>query len=385
MERFIRDNLIGEPMMLSKSAITMLGRAEDMDVRIVPVDAMSYEEVGNIAVISVDGAMAKKTYSGMCMNVYGYSSINAGIIKAESSQNIDTILFRVDTPGGAVSGADDTRDRIKKCSKKTVTIFENVGASAGVYVFGASDEVYATRSTEIGSIGVMALVPKESDSEYLTYLSPNAENKSCGVNRDCKDKIMKSISYHEKLFISSVAEDSGMSEDEVISGFNNGDTIFADEALSIGYLNGIDTFHSLLNKIGSTTPTAPSDKMANKNERYDMEFNEENFKAMEEELKIFRASNQTLQARNSTLDEKASSLEAKAGVVVTRMQEAVAQGVDAETALKMIQAETDAQASEIALNANNEDVLGTNDGGNKPLSRTEMNAKRYLAKKVRRR
>ena len=61
---------------------------------------VAYSVVKNVAIIAIDGAMYKKSFSGACgETVVSYPDIIKAIDKAETNTDIDTILFRVDTPG----------------------------------------------------------------------------------------------------------------------------------------------------------------------------------------------------------------------------------------------------------------------------------------------
>jgi len=56
------------------------------------------------------------------------------------ANGVDTILFIVDTPGGDVAGVDNVGDKIFKTKLNTVTLYENLGASGGIWAFSASDK-----------------------------------------------------------------------------------------------------------------------------------------------------------------------------------------------------------------------------------------------------
>jgi ClpP class serine protease len=91
-----------------------------------------YTVVDNVAIIAIDGAMYKKEFRGACgESVVAYPNIIKAINIAEADNNINTILFRVDTGGGSVAGAEEVRFRIKNSPKKTITFYENLGAPGG--------------------------------------------------------------------------------------------------------------------------------------------------------------------------------------------------------------------------------------------------------------
>ena len=396
----LKTRMSGEIFLLNDKTMDAMIGMGSYDVSETAKDNMVYEEIGNVAVISIDGAMAKKTQQGLCMNVHGYDTVASYINQAENNSAIDTLICRVDSPGGHVDGVDDLEDRLFKSPLRTITLYENSGESAAIYAFSASDEIYATKSTVLGSIGAKAtiLMPSTDDNapKTLSIVSRNAENKVCDLEGDCIDKLQVRIDKHEQLFLDVVAKNTGLSEDTIIEGFGNGDSIFADEALSLGFLDGITTFHELLNKevTGRTIPTATRNNLV-KTQGENMDFNQENFNALLAEKKTFKAAHETLESRNNVLEAKLAEVIASKGVVeeklsankeeivttmLTRLREASAQDVSMEAAILMIEANSDEEASKIALNAGSMDVLGGADGGATEMSRTQKNIKAYFEK-----
>ena len=71
-------------------------------------------------------------------------------------------MLRIDSPGGAVSAAEDIRRAVLYCreqGKVVIASMGNVAASGGYWISMASDEVIADPATITGSIGVFALLP----------------------------------------------------------------------------------------------------------------------------------------------------------------------------------------------------------------------------------
>ncbi len=384
-----KSRLAGELFMLNKSTLNALTTIGDVDMIETAKNEVLYDEFANVAVISIDGGLSKKTEHGLCMSVYGYDTIAQHLSVAEANSKIDTVVFRVDTPGGHVSGADDLEDRIYKSPLKTITMYENLGASAGIYVFSASDEIYATKTTELGSIGVLATIPISQDEPtHLAVVSSNAENKVCDMDNGCFESLQVKLDTHESMFLATVSKNTGLSRDTIISGFNNGDTIFAKDALELGFLNGITTFHELM---GSTIPTATSKNLANTRQRNNMEVNEENFNAIVEENTVFKAANHTLSARNTNLQVELDDALAINAVAVetaetvkadmhTRLLEAKAQNVSIDTVMDMINATTAEDSSKIALNAEKIGMISGMDDGEEQLSAIQAKAQKFFKK-----
>ena len=120
----IKAELLNQPFILCPAKMqTYMNVLSDGAIRTEQVGVANnnvvYTVVDNIAVIAIDGAMYKKEFRGACgESVVAYPNIVKAIDIAESDNNIDTILFRVDTGGGSVAGAEEVRYRIKSSTKK---------------------------------------------------------------------------------------------------------------------------------------------------------------------------------------------------------------------------------------------------------------------------
>lgn len=210
------------------------------------------EIINNVAVISVDGAMVKRGdfFSNIC-GMTSYAKIEKQIKTAEKTDGVDTIFFIVDTPGGDVAGVDNVGDKIFKSKLNTVTLYENLGASGGIWAFSASDKVYATQTTQLGSIGVITAINIESENgNSIKLVSSNAPNKLCDVkDKKCLQKIQNDLNQYESIFFQRIERNRGLSKEQIINGFESGGVVMAEKALEIGFLDGITTKDELLQKL----------------------------------------------------------------------------------------------------------------------------------------
>jgi protease-4 len=118
-----------------------------------PNVALIYE-VGDIAPVlgPIDPEAARR----------GLDTENAvvqGFVKAIGNPSIKAIVFRVDSPGGAVSGSESIRRlvvRAKQAGKKVVVSMGSVAASGGYWISADADKIVADPATLTGSIGVFS-------------------------------------------------------------------------------------------------------------------------------------------------------------------------------------------------------------------------------------
>ncbi len=274
-------------------------------------EAHSYEVIGNIAVITVDGATTKKNtwINARCGGFVGYDTIANYIVKAEGDVKVEKILLHLDTVGGDVAGVDNLQELIKTCTKETITLYDNIGTSAGIWYGTASDKVYATPMTQLGSIGVMAgyYEPREDDRKVV-LVSRNANNKNCLLNGDCKDKFQSRIDAVEETFHERVSVNTGLTKEEIISHFNYGDVISSQEALKIGFIDGITSKKDLLKSLATMPST---EKIANSTKGITVTKQEEALQAL-------------LDTANATIDAKDVEIDGKDKEIATLTDSATA-------------------------------------------------------------
>jgi len=116
-----------------------------------------YEQIGNVVVIKIDGAIDKRIGS-MEMDCYGgvdLCDVDSALALALHS-SADKIVLDIASPGGSVVGVHETYSRILAlCEAKEVHAFVNTQAcSAGYYIASACDHIAAAPSSIVGSIGV---------------------------------------------------------------------------------------------------------------------------------------------------------------------------------------------------------------------------------------
>lgn len=83
------------------------------------------------------------------------------IDKAESDPSVNNILFVFDSPGGMVSGTPELANRIKSIQKPKYAFAYNAH-SAAYWLASATNRIYATQTSGLGSIGVYLPVVDES-------------------------------------------------------------------------------------------------------------------------------------------------------------------------------------------------------------------------------
>jgi len=110
-----------------------------------------------MAVIPIDGQMMKgeSKYGGA-----NTIAIRRKVRAAMRDQDVTGIMLLVDSPGGTVAGTQDLAEDVAAANrvKPVFSHIEDLGASAAYWVMSQTRRITATPTSEVGSIGTLAVV-----------------------------------------------------------------------------------------------------------------------------------------------------------------------------------------------------------------------------------
>jgi protease IV len=81
--------------------------------------------------------------------------------RAREDDNIKAVLLRIDSPGGTPAAGEEIYREIERTrdEKPVVVSIGDMGASAAYLVASATDHIFASADSDVGSIGVIATIP----------------------------------------------------------------------------------------------------------------------------------------------------------------------------------------------------------------------------------
>jgi protease-4 len=198
---------------------------------------------GNIAVIPIEGVITTEGGSGNLMS----SEVVQWIREAESDDTIQAVIFRVNSPGGSPVATEEIARAIEEMDKPSVAVIREIGASGAYWVASATDRIYASRMSLVGSIGVLASYIEFAgtlERYNATYRSLTAgEFKDTGspfkeLTPREEAMFQKQLDALHDIFIQAVAENRGLPEDKVRK-IANGWVYTGDESLENGLIDAI--------------------------------------------------------------------------------------------------------------------------------------------------
>jgi protease IV len=177
-----------------------------------------------IAVIYASGEIGMSLSGG---NVIVGDKLGREIRKVRQDSSYKAIVFRVDSPGGAVFDSEIIWREVKLAAeeKTMVVSFGDVAASGGYYIACPADKIVASPNTITGSIGIFGQIPNfgellhdkldistdvvktNKNSDLLTLTRPMTEHE--------RAMLQNSIEEGYDLFISHVADGRNMTKEQV--------------------------------------------------------------------------------------------------------------------------------------------------------------------------
>lgn len=223
-----------------------------------------------IGVVPIYGRMTHKASGDIMEMLFGGTSMEraaASIRQFAADPAVGSILLDVDSPGGTVAGTPEFADAIYQArgAKPIIAQANTLMASAAYWAASQADTIVVSPSTQIGSIGVIAVHEDitgmaEQMGIKLTVFSAG-KYKATGspfeeLDEDGKALIQKEIDTAYGMFVDAVARGRGVKSAEVKSGFGQGYIVGAKEAVKLGMADRVGTLRDTLARMVGTTQGA---------------------------------------------------------------------------------------------------------------------------------
>ncbi len=223
-------------------------------------------ETGNVAVIPIKGEIMIDDDSTLFSSSGMASSteIVQQIQDAENDPSIQAIVLDINSPGGSPVASAEIARAIKQANKTTVAVIREMGASGAYWAASAADHIIANEVSMTGSIGVLGSYVEYSglmERYNVTYQRFVAgKYKDMGtpyqeMSEEEKQVYQSDIDKMHDIFISSVAQNRGMSYDDV-KALATGQVYLGIDALQLGLIDQLggkqEAYAYLENNLGIT-------------------------------------------------------------------------------------------------------------------------------------
>lgn len=224
---------------------------------------------GAVGVIPVYGVIMPRTNLMTLMS--GGTSIEdlrSAFRDAVNDEAVGSIVFDVDSPGGAVDQVEEFATEIRDARgvKPMIAVSNTLMASAAYYLASQADEIVASPSSLTGSIGVYIehveySKANELDGVTATFIRrPIAKADANGdepLTDGAKAHLQQIVDDYYGQFTAAVAKGRGVTPAAVRAGYGEGRVLTAQRALSAGLVDRVGTLEDSIRRLATGKGPAP--------------------------------------------------------------------------------------------------------------------------------
>lgn len=223
------------------------------------------QTTGTVAVLPLYGAIYPK--ANLMTERSGATSLQSWLQRFEAAVNspdISAIVIDVDSPGGVTSGVMEAGDAIfaARGKKRIVAVANTLMASAAYWIGSQADEIVATPSADVGSVGVYAMHVDYSraieNDGVKTTLVKAGRYKAEGnpyepLSAEARAEMQARVDEAYDQFVGAVARGRGISASAVRASYGEGRVMSAPKALAAGMVDRVATLEQVVAGLQATS------------------------------------------------------------------------------------------------------------------------------------
>lgn len=221
-------------------------------------------ERDGVAIIPVTGPLFR--YANLFTAISGatsYEMLAQDFTAALENPEISAIILNIDSPGGEVNGCAELASMIFGArGQKPIIAYASGDAASGAYwIASAADEVVASETSGLGSIGVVGVYRGARQDKNvpatIEIVSSQSPNKRLDPESDHgRGKLQARIDAMAEVFVNTVARNRGVEPERVLEQFGGGDILIGKMAVTAGLADRIGSLERLIAEFSSKTNPA---------------------------------------------------------------------------------------------------------------------------------
>ena len=251
---------MAQPLFMHPHLGKVLIRSYIDAANMMPVAAVEREgpqSHSGVAVVDISGALVAHEMSVPCGTApVSYEGLHQEMQQLLDDPSVTTIIGRFDTPGGMAAQNMDLSDFIyssRGLGTRLVAMVDDMAYSAGYSIASAFDEIWVTRTSGVGSVGVVSYHDDHSVADKkagveTTYIYAGdkkidgnpGEQLSDGARLDRQNEVNRLYN----LFVATVARNLNLAPAAIIA--TQAGTFHGEEAVAAGFAHKVGTFNDLL-------------------------------------------------------------------------------------------------------------------------------------------
>lgn len=170
----------------------------------------------------------------------------AAIRDADSDPNIRGIFVEIDSPGGSPVAGEEIADALRTATKPTVALIRQTAASAAYWAATGAQKLFASKNSDVGSIGVTMSYVYETDpnKKYIDLSSaPYKDTGSPDKELTALERtlLLRDVGIIHDNFVRAVANNRGLAIEKVRA-IADGSTVLGERAKELGLIDEIGSW-----------------------------------------------------------------------------------------------------------------------------------------------
>lgn len=258
------DRLIDSKLAASPETVAAAIRSAAANHHGQGADAPGAVESGNpllrtangVATITISGVIGRRLswMEKACMDCTDTIDISDALDRATHDTTVREIMLDVDTPGGSVTGIPELGAKIALINERIVTVKARTAeqiCSAGYWLVAGCEEITATQTSDVGSIGVYSAFLDTS----LMYAAAGAKMEvfaagkykgqgmdGTSLSGDMKKLIQSEVDQIAAWFKSFVTEQRAKRGAKIEADTMEGQSFMGEEALARGLVDRLEQY-----------------------------------------------------------------------------------------------------------------------------------------------
>ena len=235
---YIMSRLVGTPLLIARPKLDVIldvmhrklsGQAMQSPQQSLHVGGFSFAE-GGVAIIPVLGTLVRRsTFMSAESGLTSYHDIEEMAEDAFTDPMVSAVLLEIDSCGGEAGGVFDLAEKLRRLAmdsrKPLWAVADEAALSAAYAIASAADQIWITRTGEVGSIGVVAVHTDQSAADTkmgLSYSFIHAGSHKIDGNPheplsdEVRDSIQQDVDALHQQFAALVAGHRNLSSDAVL-------------------------------------------------------------------------------------------------------------------------------------------------------------------------
>ena len=207
------------------------------------------------AIIPIHGPItARNTFFSLFAGGTSLETLAKDFREALSNEDVKSILFDIDSPGGVAVGPMEMAEMIYNArgQKPIYSYIGRNGSSAAYWLASATEKIIVNPSALVGSIGVVTTIPVQEQPDQDGYKNIEIVSSNAALKRpDPKTKeglaeIRRELDDLESAFINSISKYRSITPDIVKSDFGGGGVVIGSQAVKTNMADALGTYEEVL-------------------------------------------------------------------------------------------------------------------------------------------